>query len=592
MRRLALILLIGIFVMFCMMAAHAQNRVATLLDVAKYGTFITEGDLILDKPTNPVPFADGINQLRYTKVSSSFPTMRENAIIWVDGNKLQSYCEFRLLNGNETTPWHISSATIKPIPGTRMNGIVTANSYGGFCHLIQGLKNMRLEGTSKEFPGLSEFPAERKFTKGSFGISATSKGYYGGYHMFSLSVLNGGTMHIDGVEGEHGFSVLRLQGGSYDWTVTIHIENCYTHDTGSEGFYIGATHGPPLAKIKATIKNCFFARTGSESLQLQHLVGDSYISNITIYSADAGYLNQFQPNQDTGIQLNPAGGTTTLKNVVLDGWGSNGVNLFGSAFTTAGAKTKIENNLLINGRGPAIYIHNSAKYHMDWTIDSLTISKPNGEFFINNKMPALPWLISNNNGTDTFRISNIKFDGLVTLFQNTSKLIITDLFKTTPADIEYINTGFPEPAHKIKFYTQFYAKYFSGVDNKPAVYKPGDILEDMEPLHEPVFVKVLQEFTATDVRAKNRPECMVLTWDAAGIRNDQPKWNAAAVQKLYPPDDLRVKRSNYYGRLNIGVVEEAPLVDDLLLIIQKKDSTINVLQGKLTGIFTELEKYK
>src|SRR5690348_15155426 len=116
-----------------------QNRLATQEDVTLYGDYITVGDLIIDTPTGIC--ADGINKLTYNRISTTFPGLRENAVIWVDGTKLGSFCEFRLLNGTETAPWHISSATVKPIPGTRMDGVYTQNSYGGFLYLIQGLKN-------------------------------------------------------------------------------------------------------------------------------------------------------------------------------------------------------------------------------------------------------------------------------------------------------------------------------------------------------------------------------------------------------------------------------------------------------------------
>ncbi len=590
MRRIVLLISLVVFGLLGHQIAQGQNRIATIADIAKYGTYITVGDLILDTPTNPVPLADGINQLRYYYISTAFPTLRENAVIWVDGVKVGPLCEFRLLNGSETTPWHISSATIKPIPGTRLDGIYTKNSYGGFHTLIQGLKNLTMDGVSKQYPGVHNMK-EGDFLKGRFGFGVTSTGYYGGYHGYSLSVLNGGTMVLRGLEGEHGFSVLRLQGGSYDWTVSISIENMYIHDTGSEGFYIGATHGPPLARIKdIQIKDVIFARTGSESLQVQHLIGNSHIRNITIFSADVGYLKEFQPYQDTGIQLIADGGTTLMENIVVDGWGSNGINCFGSSFTLPNSQTIIRNIVLNNGRGIPIYFHPSCKYDMKWYFNNITIRQPNWEYYINNKFTKPTYLVSAVNGTDTVRMTNIKYDGISALFQNTAKIITSELLKSTPTDIEYVNSGFYEASHKIKKYQRYYAKYLSGQDSLPVQYEAGEIIMDVQDLYPIVFTKCRVKHTANGVRPKNDPvRFMILKWDASGTRNDQLGYIPTGVQYHYPPDDLRVKRDNYYGRNNIGFVESGPTDDEYISIIQQKDSTINLLTNKIIEAIDKLK---
>lgn len=552
----------------------AQNRVATLLDVAKYGTYITVGDLILDKPTNGVPFADGINQLRYTSISKSFPTLRENATLWIDGTKIGPLCEIRFLNVNETTPWLITTATIKPIPGTRVNGIVTKNSYGGFLYLVQGLKFLTIDGESEAYPGLKGLDG-KSFVKGRFGFGATSTGYYGGYHMYSISVLNGGKLVIKGFEGEHGFSVLRVNGGSYDWTVSLEVSNFYIHDSGSEGQYLGATHGPPYAKLKdLQIHDGIIARSGSESLQLQHLIGKAWIHNVTMFACDAGYLNEFQPYQDTGLQISPDEGDIRIENLVIDSWGSRAITCFGAPSDSPNKLTTFRKILMIHGRAEAIYKHPSADlYGMNFKLDSLYILNLNSDYYIGNKAANPSWIV-NTTSTDKFSLTNV-------------------FYKDQP-EVDYVNSGFHETADKVKYYAKTRGKYLSGLDSALVEYYPGEILPDREPLKDQVFVKVINRFTASNVRPKNNPNCQILTWDSNTVRSDQPGWCSTCIQKPYPPDDLQVTANSYYGKLNIGFVEERPSYETLLTTIEEMKNTISEqarLYQESQATITELNKF-
>lgn len=555
----------------------AQNRVATLADVKQYGDVVTVGDWIADLPTKIN--IDGINQLRYTNFSKTFPGVRENANLWIDGDRIGKLCEIRLLNGTETTPWHISNATLRPIPNTRVDGIYTANSYGGFLYLVQGLLNFKMDGNSEKYPGLVGLK-KGDFLKGRFGFSGTSTGYYGGYHVYSISVLNGGSFYFTGLEGEHGFSVLRFQGGSYDWNVTLTGENCYFHDSKSELLYIGATHAPPYAKILVLLRNLILARSGSEPLQLQHIVGDSWIRNITAFANDASHKNAFQPYQDTGMQLSPDEGNIKIEKIVLDSWGSIGITCFGAPYESLNKNIKISKVVMPNGRGEGIYKHGSDKYNMKWLFDSLWILNLNSDYYIGNKAPNPSWII-NVSSTDMFKYTNV-------------------FYKDQP-DVLYVNSGFHEPGNKVKFYTQFMGKYLSGVDLEPAKYVAGEVLEDQPPLKSPVYYKVIRDFTATTATLENHPDCVAITWDSNTTRSDQPTWCSTCDQKPYPPDDLRVRSDSYYGKLDIGFVEDKPSYETLLVKITdlenkviEQDSTIKfneILYNELSNMFM-LEQQK
>lgn len=562
--------------LLCLIAqvAFGQNRLSTPDDIVTYGDYVKPGiDLIFDTPTKK--FADNINQLRYVTISKSFPGLKEGGTIWIDGEKIGPLCEFRLLNGTETTPWHVSSVTIRPIPGTQVKGIYTANSYGGFLFLVQGVKNLVMDGTSEKYKGLYELK-KGDFLTGRFGFRGTSNGYFSGYHVYSISVLGGGSFEFTNFEGEHGFSVLRFQGGSYDNQVKLKVRNAYAHDTESEGFYLRATHAPPLSKGTDDIADVIIARSGSEGLQLQHLIGNSHIRAITIFSPDCGYLNQFQPGQDTGIQLNPDEGNTVIEGIVVDSWGSHGLNLFGSEYQSTTKNTTIRNILFANGRGEAVYIHPSCKWGMNWVLDNLFVYNLTGDYYINNKTPKPSWIISRNNGTDQFTITN-------------------NIYKDLPA-IEYVNSGFYESADKIKFYSRYYAKYITGVENLPVTYKPGEIVVDRETLKSPVFTKCIRENMASEIRPRyDTTNYIVLSWDEKGVRNDQPSWDAGSVQRPYPPDDLRVSFNNFYALKGIGFIEQKPSYESLLTRINDletlgtaKDSIIRAnedLYNELSQLF-------
>jgi hypothetical protein len=571
--------------------------VATHEDVLKYGDYIREGDVIFDAPTKT--FSDGINQLRYTSISKTFPNMRDSATLWIDGSKIGPLCEIGFLNDNETKPWSISSATLRPIPGTKVDAIYTHNSYGGFLFLVQGLKNFRVDGESDAYPGLSVWPEDRVYLRGTFGFSVTSIGIYEGFHGFSISVLDGGTFEIKGVEGEHGFSLLRFQGGNYDWTIeSVKIYRCFIHDTESEGTYIGATHGPPLAKLKnLQFYDCILSRCGSEAIQLQHLIGNCFIHNITAFAGDAGYLSQFQPSQDTGSQWSIDEGTTTVSNIFFDTWGSHAANFFGSnAYPNNGnSKVIFKKVAFNNGRGEPIYFHNSMKYGMKWYFDSLYIRKTNGDYYIDSKTSPTNWQISANNGSDSVTFFDVFHDGSrPNVFQNVSRLQVLKqptLMAEIP-DVEYVNSGFKEPAHKIKFWREYLAAYISGNDTTKVSVELDDIMIDRENDHKPVFCKAIVKHKATATRPKNdKAHYVTLTWDSLGVRSDDPAWKSCDPQYPYPPDDLRIPSDNFYGKLGIGYIQKKPNCDDyraeiekLKIIIAEKERTILNLTRLVHGI--------
>jgi len=536
-------------------SAVAHNRIATQVDRALYGDYINVGDLIIDTPTK---ISDKGNELIYYFMAKQWPMLRDGATIWLDGQKLGRLAVIKFTNtASALMPWHIQSATFRNIPNTQ----VVANMF--FC---QGLKNFELNGESSSFPGLSQWPESRKFLTGSFGFHVISKMFQG--HGFNISVLDGGTIKMRGFEVQHGFSALRINGGDYDITVEeIDITNFYIHDTGDgEGMYLGATHAPPFAKLKnLKVYQGIITRTAAEALQLQHLAGGANVHNITIRSANVRWMNEFMKGQDTGIQWNIERGDNQIHHLIVDGFASVGLVPFGNTGDAMGSNSTVSDILFNDGIDTGIYLHKSGSFGVNWNFENIYYrSFECGSYYKHTGRPERKFIISERVGTDLYTFRNIVHDGSkASVFQDTikSNLKIKHVNSRTLPAPEYKNSGFYEPAGKVRRWFQYYAKYFpaskGGTVMIPTEWVPGDIAIETE--GEYSFYKCVNSHTATEVRPSRNNNFVKLTWDENGIRSDQNAWNKNSWQSNFPPDDLRLKDDNYWKQLNFGYMESATL---------------------------------
>jgi hypothetical protein len=526
-------------------SSFAFNRIATAADKALYGDYITPGDLIIDTPTR---FFGDDREVVYYFMTKQWPGIREGATIWFDGAKLGFLREIKFCNSAiPLNPWNIESARFKNIPDTQ----VKAGSF--FC---QGLKYFELDGQSKTFPGLSEWPASRKFLTGSFGFHIIHK-MFGG-HSYDIAVRDGGTIKIRGVEAQHGFTGIRINGGDYDMVVeSIDISNFYIHDTGDgEGQYLGATHKPPLAKLKnLKIYNGIITRTAAEGLQVQHLIGGADVHNITIRSADVRWVNAFMQGQDTGIQWSVDAGENKLHHIIVDGFASVGLIPFGSDQHPIGGISKVSNILFNDGIDTGIYLHNSRNFGVHWLFDSIYYRGFNNSYYKTTGRKERHFIISSKHGTDRCTFKRIYYDGSKkNLFEDTASLEIGKIIKQDLPRPQYQNSGFHELASKIKQWHPYYGGYFpsakSGSIKIPTQWNTGDIAIETE--GEYSFYKCIRSHQATDLRPGSNPNFVRLTWDANGVRSDQSDWQSSAMQSNWPPDDLRLKDGDHWKRLGLG----------------------------------------
>ncbi len=534
----------GILISF---ASFGINRIATFYDQQIYGNYITPGDLIIDTPTK---ITKGKGDVVYYFMPKQWPGLREGATIWLDGDKLGVLEEIKFCNTSQPlAPWHIESAKIKNIPHTQ----VITTSF-----VCQGLKHFELNGESSFFPGLSYWPASRKFLTGAFGFHVVNK-MLGG-HGYSVSVRDGGSIKLNGFEVQHGFSGVRINGGNYDITVeSIEISNFYIHDTGDgEGHYLGATHKPPLAKLKnLKIHHGIITRTAAEALQVQHLVGGADIHHITIFAADVRWMNEFMSGQDTGIQWSVDAGENKLHHVIVDGFASIGLIPFGSNEKPTGGISKVSNVLFNDGRDSGIHLHKSTSFGVHWVFDSIYFRGFSALYYHHTGRNERNFLISRKNGTDRITFKSIIHDGSKPkVFQDTSRIEIGRIVEKKLPAPEYQNSGFYEPASRIKQWHHFYAPYFpiSRQDSvkvqMPTQWDAGDIaIETNGPYF---FYKCIKTHAAGLERPEANPYFMKLTWDANGVRSDRTEWDSNTSQSDFPPDDLRLKKNNYWKKLGVG----------------------------------------
>ncbi|MBT1703368.1 hypothetical protein KK060_08765 [Fulvivirgaceae bacterium PWU20] len=523
------------------------NRIASAIDKQIYGNYITEGDLIIDSPTKIY----GENrEVIYYFMQKQWPLIREGATIWFDGDKLGYLSMIKFCNtADEQKPWHISSATFRNIPGTR----VMTKQF-----VCQGLKNIEVNGESPSFPGLSKWPETRKFLTGSFGFHVIAKIFQG--HNYGISVLDGGTIKLRGIESQHGFTAIRINGGNRDLTVeSIEITNFYIHDTGDgEGMYLGATHAPPLAKIKnLKIYNGIITRTAAEALQLQHLIGGADIHHVTIRAADVRWRNEFRAGQDTGIQWSVDAGDNKLHHIILDGYGSVGLVPFGSNVMPIGGTSRVSNVLFSNGLDIGVYLHNSGKFGIEWQFDSLYFRRFSTErsYYQNTGRPERKYMISRRHGKDKYSFKNIVHDGTrPSVFEKNDSIEVRNVKQKELPAPSYVNSGFHESPSRIKQWYPHYAGFFpasrSGKVKIASDWEEGDIAIETE--KEYAFYKCIATHFATEERPSQSKNFVKLTWDENGVRSDQPTWVSELKQSNFPPDDLRLEDNCYWNKLKLG----------------------------------------
>jgi hypothetical protein len=462
-----------------------------IISLSSYGDnrLLNDSTLLIDSYTN----ADK-KEVLYYFMSSTFPGLKDSATILIDGNILYDLQSFKMCNGGSGDnyyPWNITTAKFKPANSTPVK--IIANGDYGFC--VHGLKNLIIDG-SKAGSGYTTGTYSAHDIK--FGFNVTNLKARG--QVYSLSVLPGGTIDMQSIEGKHGFCIIKVN-GYVDTYINFYLSNFYLHDSvDGEGIYMGSTQANPVSKIRGCIQNGVIARTACEGLQLQHVAG-FIVKDVTIFATATAYLNPFQQYQDTGIQWVCAEGSNLIDNIVVDGYRSVGINLFGGDGT--GAVNVISNTLMFGGHGSHINIHNSCNTGATWTTN-VAADVSDLSYYTNSKITTKPFIISQLTGD-----------------KMTGNIMVINLDKP-----RYVNSGFVNS--DIVQWKEFYAGWLqSGIKTVRVNYKEGQIVIDTNNGYN--FYRCLVTHDSETVSPRYSAKFAKLQWDG----ND------------FPPDDLRL--INYFG---------------------------------------------
>ncbi len=555
------------------------NRIVIQADIDAYAiqmsgcnTQMFLGDIILN--TRTATAGDGKGAVFYSAIATTFAGARTGATVWIDGDALGVIYDFRFTNGGGGVEFAISSEDnpvhIRPIWNTQLKMVRNSSSNGGYTFLCLDLKYLVIDGENDLFPGMRDgVGTHHKFLRGSFGFWASGGLKLESTHMFSLGVVDGGSLTIRGIEAEHGFSAIRFNGNNNDWSTDFTAERVYLHDAvDGEGFYIGATHGPPLVKMRRlNIRDVIISRRAAESIQIQHLLENAeraVVENFQIHAGDSRWISEFQPGQDSCIQWSVDQGNNYIQNGVIDGYASVGLVVYGSnqAVPDSNVPAVIQNCVFNDARGIFLFINVSTTQGMRWVYRKIYLTNFNNTYYSETGEPLQDYYVGSNNGTDKHQFQQIYYDGIgkTNVFQNSAGF---DLLKIEQKNdlgaIQYVNSGWYEPAERIQQWFEFYADYFDGSNGTPVHWLVGDIaincIEDLEYR----FYKCLIEHTSTTLLMPHlaytgaTPTWKILSWDTNGTRNDQPTWLSGVTQSDYPPDDFRLVADNEWNLKGMGL---------------------------------------
>lgn len=520
---------------------------------------LVPGDMIVDAPTN------ANNDVHLYFFSRDWSNFREGGTVWIDGNlcKDNNVRDFIFRNGGQmNTPWHVNSARFKPIPGTQVKGRNFTN---------HGLKSTKILGSSALYPGLYALNEGKIFLSGNFGFHMKQEPRDG--HNYAISVLDGGEMEIEGIEAQFGFSGIRGQEGAYNQRSKMKVRNFYIHDTGDgEAFYLGRTTSEPVPYLELDIADGICARISAEALQMQHLVG-SDVHNITIAANATNWRFAFQPYQSTGLQTLVEQGINKLHHLLVDGYGTVAISMFGGFLPANGAQSLIEDIAFIDGRSTGHYLHNSAVKGVDWQLRRIYYNGFN-DWLVQAGNKRLAYVTSERHGSDNYLFEDIQFNSKEKFFEKSLTGITQNRVDNMALPLAaYKRSGMHEPMSYISQYADRWGKYHpityvydsagkvtTARKDVPIAYAQGEIIIDVDNFQ---MYKVLAPHTSVfGTRPADFPAVFFpLKWDVNGVRNDQPGYINSQFQSLLPPDDLRQVKDSYWWKKGYGYIDEEEVVE-------------------------------
>jgi len=457
--------------------------------------------------------------------------------------------------------YNISSGTSnQPIIITNYDGQVETKEF-----IVAGLSNFKLTGKydPKNKTGDVNFKGHASgyaYSQGKYGIYINNQ--WTSTERFLLSI-NGSNdekkvdypctnYEIEFIEsGNGGYSNVLKWDNKQGFVDNVKIHDCYFHDTGGEGIYLGNTDWgkPQQVFMNLSFYNNRLLRCGLDGLQLNRIGENAKIFNNVI---DGGFnwKAPFMEWQDFGASLSFVNGNSFFKNnVIINGSGA----FFQSHFRPepwylSKSKLKgtisIENNLCLETKsGVGVYLGPVKE-----SLTGININISNNDFDkwkyrygeVYPKLYDQPYIIySFYNGK--VKLTNNRWDGgekkyhiiksqgnIIPLSENNTMGVVNDVeFEN------YFGNGYND------IFLEMWAPFIT-VDEKQKTfitYLPGQFVS----------------FKSKIYRCINKNENIM-----PGIhKNWRFYWELQLFEGgkySYPPDDVRIKKNNYHNKLNRGLI--------------------------------------
>lgn len=449
----------------------------------------------------------------------------------------------------------------QPIVITNYNGQVETKEF-----IIAGLSHFKLTGKydpvnktgDVNFKGHSSGYA---YSQGKYGIFINNQ--WTSTNRFLLSV-NGTTneknidfpstnYEIEFVEsGNGGYSNVFKWDNKKDIVENVKIHDCYFHDTGGEGIYLGNTDwGKPQQIFRnLSFYNNRLLRCGLDALQLNRIGENAKIYN-NVIDGGMNWKAPFMEWQDFGASMSFVNGNSFFKNnIILNGSGAFYQSHFRpeawySKLTKINGSILFENNLCLTTKsGTGVYL-GPAKEMLAGV--SVIINKNEFKKWKYRYNEVYPRLTNQNAIIHSFYegkvvVTNNIFEsseGKHNIFQSDNNAVTTQIANRTGIINEVEFENYFGNGYKNVF-LEMWASMIKVGDkrNSYITYFPGQFVSCKSKIYQ--CIKINEN---------------VMPGSHKDWKNYWELQLFEGGKYSYPPDDVRIKSNNYHKKMNRGLIQ-------------------------------------
>lgn len=411
-----------------------------------------------------------------------------------------------------------------------------------------------------------------EFRHGTFGLYNNNYWKSEDIHHFNLNTATD-KIELDFIEvANGGFAGIswKKDGAAYTITDSSSVHDCFIHDVGSEGIYVGSTQvGQQQVFKNLTVENNVFLRCGGEGIQMGWQMGNCIARNNVVHSG-LDWKNPFQPYQDGVVQFSVIGGGSSVESNIFIGGGEQlgliEIKRNPTPYSITEDTVHFKNSLIYGIRGGMLT--HFVKYDTVTNTDSITHVVFDGNFYkqIGGDYAEIG-VVSGTLDTATSSLFDIRTDyndvivrncaydnTADTIFRvgyrvaatanNTQKEVPYPQFRNymaLPDSFNYLN---------VSRYTDS-AKKYQPTQTIAATWEVGNVVQHKNDSGETRLYKCI---VATSNPA-NRPPSnntsntywQLMTW----VKAD-------STISYFPPDDVRLDSGSVYDTLGMGIATVTP----------------------------------